>query len=551
MDALFASLARDNAASDGTYTRDEEAADSLYRRLTRKQRQLIDDPARSKSARCPRRSGKSFAVTHYAFIVALRKPGARVALITLTLKSGKRNYWGLFRQLNDEFGLQCEFNETNMEIRFPNGSYLFLSGAETLNEIEKLRGDQYDLAIIDECKSFSDRIFQELLEDVLTPALLDREGTKVIIGTPGTVLAGEFYRATNHRATVKTDKGDRVVTWAYEERKSKGRKSYKWSFHSWTLEDNANWQPDDETDEIALAASAKFKTIWAGALQEKEDNNYSDTTPKWRREFLGEWVAGDSELVFSYSEHTDRPGHVTWVRDRKSKNTFGLPGDHDWRYVLGMDLGFQDDFAAVVLAYAETSLVAYAVWDYKSPHLVISDVVAAIRSIQRRVGEFDAIVADAAGLGLTIVETLNQDFGLPVDKADKHEKFDHIELLNSDFHDGKIKLDPESDLARELEVLQWDLSKGSKYELARLNKLRYALSCPDHLSDAFLYAWRYLYHHFSELRKPATKPNTPEADAEWNMSEKMRAFQAQQDGEADWLKQYVTQYERTHYGRDY
>ena len=29
----------------------------------------------------------------------------------------------------------------------------------------------------------------------------------------------------------------------------------------------------------------------------------------------------------------------------------GLPEGHDWRFICGMDLGFEDDFAIVVAAY--------------------------------------------------------------------------------------------------------------------------------------------------------------------------------------------------------
>ena len=52
------------------------------------------------------------------------------------------------------------------------------------------------------------------------------------------------------------------------------------------------------------------------------------------------------------------------------------------------------------------------------------------------------MVGDAAGLGKLVIETLNKRHALPLQAAEKREKFDHIELLNADFHAGRIKIIP-------------------------------------------------------------------------------------------------------------
>ncbi|MGH2619151.1 MAG: terminase large subunit domain-containing protein, partial [Anaerolineales bacterium] len=491
MEALFAEFALASGVVDTRQARDLQAADDLYSKLLPHQQQLIDDPHRRKSALCPRRAGKTFAVLYYAFITCLRRPGARVALITLTQKSGKRNYWRLLRQLDSDYGLGLKFLDTTTEVFFENGSYLFLSGAETLTEVEKFRGDQYDLAIIDECKSFSDRILLELLDDALAPALSDRLGSAILIGTPGTVCAGTFFLATSPGSR---SEGGILITRMYDG--TPPGELYEWSAHSWTQKDNT-----------AVPA------IWEEALRIKAVKGWSDDNPTWRREFLGQWVSGEAAQVFVYASRLVT-GSVTWTPAlSNTDNPFGLPAGHTWEYVLGLDLGFEDDTALVVLAYALDLRYAFAVWDYRSKHLTATPLAAIINQIQRRVGRFAGMVADTGGgASRMLVETLNAEHGFAFDAASKTEKYDHIELLNSDLYDGLVKLNPDSDLAREVEVLQWDLSDGNKHELARKGKLRYSLACQDHLSDAFLYAWRFLQHRHAALKAP---PGPVVGSAEW------------------------------------
>jgi hypothetical protein len=136
-------------------------------------------------------------------------------------------------------------------------------------------------------------------------------------------------------------------------------------------------------------------------------------------------------------------------------------------------------------------------------------MVAAICDVIERFGMPEAMVGDAGGLGKVLVETLNQTYALPVIKAEKNEKYDHIELLNSDFHMGRIKIIEESDLANELCALQWDLSKLTKTALVRSGKLREDKECPNHLCDALLYLWRYSYHYWAKRNPDEPEWGTP------------------------------------------
>lgn len=391
-------------------------------------------------------------------------------------------------------------HHTDLRITLKNGSYIYFTGAETKAEIEKIRGGSYDLAIIDECKSYPPAVLHELVYDAIKPATDDRGGTTVMIGTPGNILDGLFYQATavgaldeakNPRPYSKTF--DAPEQYWLDNPKARVR----WSRHVWTRKEN------DRTDE----------NLWQAALNEKADNQWADDHPTWQREYLGQWVAATDCFVYAYAALSrDNPDLVHWVPQKSRDNPTGLPDfqDGNWRYILGADLGYEDDFAAVVAAYSTTRNELYHVWDFKANHQDFYQVVETLQYAWDKFGGFDAMVADASGLGKMVVETLSKRHGLPVQPAEKQEKFDHIELLNADFNAGKIKLIAGSDLARELQQLQFDLSKHSKKELARTGKLREHPQLPNHLCDALLYLWRYSFHYWSAPKKAQYAAGTVE-----------------------------------------
>jgi len=124
----------------------------------------------------------------------------------------------------------------------------------------------------------------------------------------------------------------------------------------------------------------------------------------------------------------------------------------------------------------------------------------------------EAIVADTGGAGAKIlIETINARYGLGIIPAEKKDKQAFIELVNSDFHAGHIKIQAGTDLAHELGGLQWDLSRNSKLILARTGRLVEDPNCPNHLTDALLYLYRYSYHFWSEV--PARGPE--KGSREW------------------------------------
>jgi hypothetical protein len=466
--------------------------------LTPKQRELVLDPAPHVSGICPRRAGKSFAGAAAALITGETKPGSISVIISLNLKQLRRLYWaggpsGLFT-LSRRFGLNLEFNNSSLRWEHENGSIGYLLGAEDRDQLEVIRGMEADLYLIDECKSFVPSVLRTLVDEIIDPQRTSRLGRLILIGTPGNNCSGPFYEATCTRATQEaTVDGKRVeqrFLVPYGELDPHGRTAADhllWSCHSWTLKDNTA-QPH----------------LWREAVKKKELAKWEDTSPIWLREYLGQWTESADGLVFRYLQ--EKPsGRVTWVPEPQVLNPLGLPPEgNPWRFVAGLDFGYEAPTALVVLAYSRRLGVVRHILDYSEKHLLVHQVEELVRRAITQVGSIEAIYADMGNLGKMVARTLLEN-GLPLEKAEKREKYDHIEIANSMFARGEIQILEETTLEKQLLTDCWDLDASSAKlgredlkpdQLARLGKLVEDKSVPNDSTDAFIYALRGCLHRF-------------------------------------------------------
>ena len=125
-----------------------------------------------------RRFGKTvFAINHLikeCLICQLPRP--RVAFIAPTFTQAKRIAWDYVKYYASVIP-NIQFNETELRVDFPNGARLMLLSAENP---DSLRGIYLDLAIFDEFGMMNPRVWGE----VVRPALSDREGGAIFLGTP-------------------------------------------------------------------------------------------------------------------------------------------------------------------------------------------------------------------------------------------------------------------------------------------------------------------------------------------------------------------------------
>ena len=499
---LIEEVKRRKAASTGGDDRGK--ADELFASLFPAQQAFVRDPSKRKVAHCPRRAGKSHCILIYGLIVSMIRPNSSVLICARTRGQAKGIYWRLLKRLCEEYSIDAQFKNMDLECHLPNGSVIYFSGADTSEEVDKYRGRAFDLVVIDEGKSYSKHLLDDFVYDVILRTLADTRGTLVIIGTPGTVEDGLFWSLINQHAEYQRS-GAEHTSPLHVHKYEPGIKPsvYHWSLHHWTGKDNV-----------------KMPHIWEDAVQEIEDNKLSWDDPYVMREILGLPVADPSNLVFLYRKITD--GRCDWVKDHEGPH--GLPSGHEWRYILSIDLGWHDGTAFVVAAWSPTHKQMHAVHTEKQPYMTTNDVMKRVAELEEKFGGFSARIVDPAAGGKRLAEDLSQVHGLYFEAAKKADRNAFIALLNADISAGKVAIEKDGPLAHELVVLQW----GNR------EKTEVDAGCADDLVDAWLYAWRFAQHHWLQEKKIGPADGTPEwhrarQRAEREQLQKERAAEMKRD----------------------
>jgi PBSX family phage terminase large subunit len=141
------------------------------------QAKIAIDPHRFRVVCCGRRFGKTFMAIDQMKARCGQMPNSRVAYIAPTYQQARDICWNQLKK-------ECEqgaktINESRLEVTFVNDSFIVLRGWEN---IETLRGQKFDLIVIDEVASM--RNFWENWQEIIRPTLTDTKGEGIFISTP-------------------------------------------------------------------------------------------------------------------------------------------------------------------------------------------------------------------------------------------------------------------------------------------------------------------------------------------------------------------------------
>lgn len=374
-----------------------------------KQDAFINSKASLVAGFCTRRAGKSYGAGLKLYQTALKYAGTTSVYISLTRDSAKRIMLkDVMKVINRKYDIGAVFNHTELSITLPNGSIIYLLGMDSdKREMDKVLGQKFKLAIIDEAGSFRQDL-REIVYSKLKPACADLRGQIYLIGTPQNFTKGLFYD----------------VVWTQTEP--------GWEVHKWSAFDNLYmadvWQR--EIDEMVSVNPRVVETPW------------------FKQNYLGQYVVDTEALCYRY-----RPDVNLVKSSTVSKFDF---------YVLGIDLGYEDATAFSLLGYNDKGGKLYVVHTSKEKHLTLTQVASRINWYQDRYAPYKMIVDNAAKQA---VEEIKQRFTLPLVAADKAGKADFIEIMNNDFVAGNILIsDACSDLTVEYENLIWDDNSAKKQE---------------------------------------------------------------------------------------
>jgi hypothetical protein len=404
-----------------------------------KQLKFVQDPAPFKVAVTTRRAGKTISCVADLTSTALANEGCIVLYVTLSRKNAKRLVWPEFKKLNRIYQLGAEVNESDLTLTYPNGSVAYILGAADRTSIEDFRGLAIKKAYLDESQSFPSYI-EQLIDDVLGPALMDYDGQLILIGTPGPIPNGYFFDLSRNS---------------------------NWSHHHWSFFDNPKlpFLKKGLSHQDMLARELKRRGVKA-------------TDPSIQREWFGKWVVDESSLVFHYN---------------KDKNDYGqLPTDgHSWTYLLGVDLGFEDSDALAVLAYTDSDPNIYLVEERIDKHQDLTRLFSQVAELNDKY-KFDKIVVDTGGLGKKIAEEMAKRWGQAVVAADKARKAEKIELFNDALRTGRFKAKSGSRFAHDSAKVEWDHDKSTPERLVISDRFH------SDICDAVVYAYTESYHYTYE-----------------------------------------------------
>lgn len=395
--------------------------------------------ARFRTAVCSRRAGKTVGIAADVVDTCQNKADITCLYITLTQQNARNIIWGDLMKIIEDYDIDCKIDNTRLTVKFPNGSRFVVAGAKDRQEIEKYRGWKLYKCYIDECQSFRPYI-EELVNDIITPALRDLKGFLYLTGTPGPIPAGYFHDCSN---------------------------SDFWNNHHWTAFDNPHMHDPPELDlNETLAEERKMKGI------DESDASY-------QRETYGLWIEDKDSLVYKF--------------DKTRNVSTDIPPSNELTYIFGIDIGYVDADAIAVLGYHAKQKVVYLV---EEKVVRKQDITSLVQQIKKLQAEYSPVkmVMDAGALGKKIQEEILQRHQLHVEAAEKTRKVEFIELLNDDLRTSKFKAIPNTIFSEDCMLLQWDKeSKVRNPEKPKVSDVYHS-----DITDAVLYGWRECRHYLAE-----------------------------------------------------
>lgn len=438
-----------------------------------KQLSFVNDKCLNTIAVCSRRAGKSTSVAASLVLTAYTFDDCTALYVTGSRSDAKKIIWREILKFNRMHNLHGIPNISELTLSFRNGSVVRLHGARDEGEIDKIRGQLPPIkkVFIDEAQKIRDHILVTLIDDVLEPALLDYGASISLLGTPGSVPAGYFYRCSHN---LKED-GSQM-------------ENAIWSVHHWTFFDNPH---------IALKSGQTHQELLDRVLKRRA---LVVSDPTIQREYFGKWTLDSDSLLIRYNEKIN---HFETIPTFKTA----------WNYILGIDLGFDDADALCVLAWHDDTPITYLVEEVITHGQGISELVEQVQKLDETY-HFDKMVVDQGGLGKKIAEEMRRRHKIPVIAAEKNRKFEHITFLNDALRTGNFMAKRNSRFAQDSYMVEVDHEKTTP------DKIVVKQNFHSDIIDSVIYA--YVASPSFGYEKPIKKPKV--GTKEWFASEEKDMF---------------------------
>lgn len=446
---------------------EREAADKLKASLFGVQRSFFfPEPNadgkinKRRAACCTRRAGKTTGDAAKLLYTGTMNPRATSLYVGQTSITARDTIWTIIKEMASDFDVPFKPHETTLTMQHRRSSgQILLKGADTVREIEKRRGLKLILAILDESGAFGEQI-EDLVVSVIGPGLRDLDGELLLNGTPGYYPAGLFYEV---QAGLRKN----------------------WDIHRWSLLDNP-FLSDVAKDLDAICA----------------EEGLTRDDPRFIREYLGLYALNTKTQMFAYD-----PVINSFTDD--------MPAIESLNWFLGVDFGWNDETAIVPVGWRRSERRVWVPESWSAIEQVADDVAAQLMMFIKKYKP-KRIIGDTGGYGKGVAEQIWRDYRIFIEQAQKREKLNHVEFLNSAFVRGDVMVHRHCQLAKELPLVLWNEKKTDAHAKAK-----------DNNAMALLYAWRQIAYLTSQSGQKQ-KEDRNEAYVGALDSEKLAGIRAEQ-----------------------
>ena len=390
------------------------------------QKRLLRSRSKKIIVNVARQQGKSTTAAAKAVHRAVFWPGSLILIVAPAVPQA-----GELRRKIDEHlrNLKLETKtvaDNKRELEFANGSRIIIVAADE----DTVRSYTAHMIIEDEAAMVADPVYE-----AMEPMLLVTGGQHILLGTPKGMRKHHF-----------------ADIWHDIHGKSE-----------WDRYEVNAWQNPRVPREVLQAL--------------KDEKERLGRLWWFQQEYECSFVAAAQGLVYPYE------------RKKNAVPTFRRD-DRFWQYVLGIDYGFVDSTAFVVLGWQLDDPTVYVVESFEKRGLLAPEAAEIALAFTKKY-PFARIVGDMGGFGKAYAEEARKRFKIPIQPAEKNNKRGYIELMASDMKAGLLKVFPgNAALVEEWQKLPWDEEREMPAE-----------GYKDHLSDAALYSWREACHFLEEVRK--------------------------------------------------
>lgn len=445
------------------------------------------------------RSGKTFGKINFIIYSCLTNPGARWLIARKYATDIRGSIWmdtlpKVLGLLNLTAGKDYISIEAGMIITFPNKSRIICGGLDDKERVDKILGQEYFGIYLNESHDIPYSTVKTLLTRL-------SQKVEVKINGKTAVLQNRLFVDLNPQS---------INHWTYktfilkQNPESGDPIPYPETYAS------VQMNPHDNQDNLPPGYIERSLEVLKGNAR--------------NRFLLGEYTTDDDVKVFSprgiYKWQDD---FIPWFE----KNP------QDVQMVGGLDLGFQDADAFVVIAWRDGEPDQWLIYEHKARRQNIEQLVEAIKrglkwcqdNVPCRNQHID-IYCDTAtvrhgheGDAKKSIGQLSHDYGLPVRPAYKRDKRMAIEHLQAEVNSGTFHIPQNGIFFAETEITVWTREDDGSINRVIDDEIFH----PD-MMDAILYPMRYLVAYGNSAMVPyEPPPEVPQGGTE-DQVERMMAM---------------------------